>query len=447
MLRKIWAIAYVNLYQTFTDRNLILIMIVTPLVLATIISLAFGNLGGGSAPIQNIPVAIVNLDEGASGFNGGQIMVEAFVPPDGEPGAPASQMLDCPETEAAASTAPAMSLTDLTDAVLLDDAAAAKAGVDEGSYAAAIIIPADFSQKMSYSLADRQVEVSSIEVYGSSASPISASIIRSVVEGFANQLLTGFVAAQATIETVGQQFGLAGMGAAAANLSQAIACASGRTIVSIEQQTVEGEQADFNPLVLFGSAQAVFFALFTANATAATILEERRNGTLQRMVISPTPRVMILFGKLVGTFLIVLVQLLFLFIGFTVIGSLLEGRFQSIWGDNIIAIALMLVATTAGTAGVGMITAAVGKTAEQANIIGSIVSILMGILGGAFFAVNALGDFEFLTRLSVVRWGSEGFSKLAGGDANILTNVIFLAILGALFFGISLLIFNRRKDV
>jgi ABC-2 type transport system permease protein len=165
------------------------------------------------------------------------------------------------------------------------------------------------------------------------------------------------------------------------------------------------------------------------------------------MIISPTSRGLILFGKLVSVVVIVLIQLLFLFVGFTVIGSLLEGRFQSIWGDNLLLIAVLMVATTLATAGVGMITAAVGKTPEQANIIGSIVSMLMGILGGAFFTVNVLGDLEFITRISVVRWGSEGFSKLAAGQTDILSNIFFLALLGAVFFGISLLIFNRRKDV
>jgi ABC-2 type transport system permease protein len=165
------------------------------------------------------------------------------------------------------------------------------------------------------------------------------------------------------------------------------------------------------------------------------------------LIISPTPRTMILLGKLVGTVFIVLIQLLFLFAGFTVVGSLLEGQFTSIWGSNVLAIGLLLVATTLATAGVGMITAAVGRTAEQANIIGSIVSMLMGILGGAFFTVSVLGDFEWVTRLSVVRWGSEGFAKLAGGETDILINVVFLAVLGMVFFAVSLAVFSRRKDV
>jgi ABC-type multidrug transport system permease subunit len=89
----------------------------------------------------------------------------------------------------------------------------------------------------------------------------------------------------------------------------------------------------------------------------------------------------------------------------------------------------------------------VGRTPEQANIIGGIVSILMGILGGAFFAVSALGGLEWVTRLSVVRWGSEGFAKLAEGNTDVALNVLFLTLLGALFFTASLWLFNRRKDV
>ncbi len=68
MLRKIWAITWKELYTTFTDRNLILIMIVTPLALATIIGAAFSgfiNNTSNDVPIRDIPVAVVNLDQGA----------------------------------------------------------------------------------------------------------------------------------------------------------------------------------------------------------------------------------------------------------------------------------------------------------------------------------------------------------------------------------------------
>jgi ABC-2 type transport system permease protein len=460
MLRKIWAIAYVNIYQTFTDRNLLIIMLLTPLILASIISLAFGNLSG-SAPIKNIPVAIVNLDsapaEGSQMVDSSGILVASFIPvgEDGETAADGTaSMGTCEAVQVEDAGGQNMSLTDLTDAVLLTDAAAARAAVDRGDYAAAIIIPAGFNDGISYTQDKPTLAPLPVEVYGDSAQPISASIIRSVVEGFTNQFLTGQIAVAATIGTMTERaqsnpvFGMS-FAAASGSFQPNFACAftPGFNTIAIEQQTVTGEQADFNPLVLFGSAQAVFFALFTANGVAVTIIEERRQWTLQRMVISPTPRVVILGGKLVAVFAVVLLQLIFLFIGFTVIGSLLEGQIKSVWGTNALAIAALVVATSLATAGVGMITAAVGKTAEQASIIGSVVSMLMGILGGAFFSVQALGDLEWVTRLSVVRWGAEGFSELAGGGSDISLNLVFLALIGAVLFVVSLVVFNRRQDI
>jgi ABC-2 type transport system permease protein len=461
MLRKIWAIAAVNIYTTFTDRNLLIIMIVTPLILATIISLAFGNLGGSSSPITNIPVAIVNLDtppaEGSQVVDSSGILLSAFIPPADTTNTGTEALGTCEAVQVADNDAatPNTSLTDLTEAKVFDDPAAAKAAVDKGDYAAAVIIPAGFSESIGYTQQHPDIKPVAIEVYGDSAQPISASIIHSVVAGFTNQLLTGQIAVASTIGAMidrAQQnpmFGLSFAAAASGGFQPDFSCAftPGFNTVKIEQQTVTGQEVKFNPLVVFGSAQAVFFALFTANGVAASIIEERRQGTLQRMVVSPTPRVLILTGKLIATFLVVVLQLAFLFIGFTVIGSLLEGQIKSVWGNDFVAIAALILATSAATAGVGMLTAAIGKTAEQANIIGSVVSMLMGILGGAFFAVTVLGSFEWVTRLSVVRWGSEGFSKLASGQGDIGLNMLFLALIGAVLFIISLAVFTRRQDI
>src|SRR5215468_9739934 len=85
--RKVLNIAWRSLYVTYTDRNLILIMIATPLALATIIGLAFSGFisGGNDVPIHDIPVAIVNLDQtvNANGtqVNDGQILVNLLIPP------------------------------------------------------------------------------------------------------------------------------------------------------------------------------------------------------------------------------------------------------------------------------------------------------------------------------------------------------------------------------
>jgi|GEM_PF-294074 len=67
-MNKIAAIAWKELYTTLRNRNLLLVMFVTPIMLSTIMGLVFGNIGGGSntQAFSNMPIAVVNMD---SGFN------------------------------------------------------------------------------------------------------------------------------------------------------------------------------------------------------------------------------------------------------------------------------------------------------------------------------------------------------------------------------------------
>ncbi len=129
-MRKIWTLAWKDIYGTYRDRNLVLIMIAAPLAVATIVGLAFGNVGGSDVPIRDIPVAIVNQDAGVSIMgseqNYGAIFVSAFVPAgDGSPSSGESGAAACPAAEGnpGAGGDPNI-LFDLTEAVTLDDLAA-----------------------------------------------------------------------------------------------------------------------------------------------------------------------------------------------------------------------------------------------------------------------------------------------------------------------------------
>lgn len=466
MWTKIWTIAQKDIVSTFGDRNLMLIMIVTPLALSTIIALAFSDLGGGGAPIENIPVALVNLDEGTEdGFNAGAIFVSALVPGTSGAAEDAGQaaFTTCEATQATSDTGTDAEgsedenyLFRLTATTEVADAATAREGVDNGDYAAAIIIPADFSQSLNYSQQDQTFDETTVEVYGSSGRPISASVIRSVTESLTNSVLTGQVAVASTIDTMiarsqsQPQFALQFLAASNSGEFQPdFSCAFDPAFntLAINQQSVSaGEEPSL--LVTFGSSMATFFALFTAAGGAVSLLEERKQWTLQRLIVSPTPRIVVMTGKLIGVLATVLLQLVFLFIALNFINALLEGEFVVIWGTNWLAIVLLLLVTSLATAGVGMFAVSLSKTTEQANVISGIVALLMGVLGGAFFQIEGIPDnIEPITRISVVRWGSEAFQKLAIGQTDILLNVVFLSVIGLVLFLSSLMIFNRRQDI
>jgi ABC-2 type transport system permease protein len=445
-MSKLFALAWKDVYTTFTDRNLLLIMIVTPLAVSTIIGSAFsGFVGGGNdVPIEDIPLAIVNLDQpvdlgtGASGQYG-QTFVDLLVPAD--PNVPD------PDDN---------TLLRLTDAVLLDSPTAARAGVDDGTYNIALIIPADFTQSLVYTEQNRDIRVSPVEIYASESAPTSAAIVRSIVESITYRFLTGSTTIAATIEELiaqsqrdpvfGMQFGaLAASGRFQPDFAAAFD--AGSDLVIITQQSVTGEAETINPLVFFGAAQALFFMTFTASGGALSVLEERRDGTLQRLVTTPTPRVTILLGKLVGTFVNCVLQVTLLFIFLTIVGSILMGRAEFIWGDNPLLVFVVILAASLAACGLGAFIASLAGTPEQGNIITSIISIFFGLLGGAFFNVQAIPALAPLSRLTPNYWAGDAFTRLALNQADIGTNLLVLLAIGAGLFGVGFVIFSRRLEV
>lgn len=475
-MHKIWTIAWKEIYTTFTDRNLVLILLASPLVLSTIVALAFGGLGGGDVPIQDIPIALVNHDRaGAFGVSFGSLLQSLLVPSAGDGSAPGGELPACDQADGSEQGEDGATLSDLTDTVVLDEALArsliergeidfqqgvvdmqaylegvAKAAVDQGIYTAAIIIPEDFSQRMSYvPVAHPRLEQTGITVYANRGNPIAAGIIGSIAESMTNQYATGSIAIAATLEELQASYGPAVLvGAAAADLSAAFACAftpDGST-VQLRPESVQAASesgATRAILVWVGSAQAMFFALFTAQFGVLGLYNERRQWTLQRLVVSPTPRSHILAGNLIGVFMTVLFQVLTLVVALTLIGSLLQGRLDLIFGQDLLLLLGLILAVAVAVAGFGMLMAAIVKSPEQGGIIGPVANMAMGVLGGAFGFILP----RAASVLSIVFWGREAFQKLAAGQTDIGLNLLVLVVQGAVMYAAGVWLFNRRFEM
>ncbi|MFN8527739.1 MAG: ABC transporter permease [Anaerolineae bacterium] len=442
MLRKILTLAWREIYVTYSDRTAILIMVLTPLALSTIIGMAFsGFLGAGSdVPVSNIPLAIVNLDEGADQngetFNNGQIFVDLLVPQNGQ-------------------TDDDSPLFRLTDAAQVADAETARAGVENGTYSAAIIIPAEFSRSLAISQTDQTLDPVTIQIYANASAPISTSIIRSVVTGITNEIVAGNIAAASTISALVDRaqsnpaFGLAFLastGSGSFNPNFQAAINDHANPIAIDQQTVSGEVVGFNPLVTLGSAQAVFFMTFTAIGGVTSLLDDRKDGTLQRLIMTPTPRWVILLGKIVGVFVSCVVQVTLLVLALALVGVLLQGQARFIWGNNIPGLIGVILAVALAASGIGALVAGIVRTVEQANVATTIISIVFGILGGAFFQVNAISFLAPLINLTPNHWAVDAFTKLSQHNNDIGLNLVVLVVMGAVFYGIGVFFTNRRLE-
>jgi ABC-2 type transport system permease protein len=440
MFARLFAIARKDIYLTYTDRNLLVLMLLTPFTLATIISLAFGGLvGGSSTPLRDIPVVVYNGDAGAEAggqrIDNGAIFVSALVPP--------------ADADAAALDT---GLFALTDARTVATEAEARAAVASGQASAAVLIPADFTARM-IPRADGTTEGGAVvTVLTSPARPVSGGIVRSVIAAISGQIAasssvaTGTIAALSARAAADPAFALGWLAAQAAGTFQpdfTTALAQAPAGITLAQ-TVTGEAgAGVGLLVIFGAGQALFFMTFTAMGGSASMLEERRDGTLARLMTTPTPRWTVLAGKLLGTYLSCVVQVVVLFVALTLMSSLLNGRPEFIWGNSLPLLAGTIALAAFAACGLGALVTALSRTPDQANIVSSVIAITLGLLSGVFFTLEST-PLAPLARFTPNYWGVDAFTRLAGGDTAVALNWFVLLAFGAVTLIAGVVIFNRR---
>jgi ABC-2 type transport system permease protein len=184
---------------------------------------------------------------------------------------------------------------------------------------------------------------------------------------------------------------------------------------------------------------ALMFLMYTVSYGGRTLLNERNQGTLPRLLVSPTTATQVLGGKSFGIFLTGAAQMFILIEGTTLL-------FNLQWGDDLAVTALVLAAVF-GAVGWGMLLTAIAKTPGQVSTIGSAMMLTFGILGGTFVNMDNMPVwFRYVTKITPNAWGVDGFNTLAlgGGLHDILTPILALLAMGLLLFAIAVVLFSRR---
>jgi ABC-2 type transport system permease protein len=273
----------------------------------------------------------------------------------------------------------------------------ARAAIEHGGAAAAYVIPPGFSQAV------QTGQTATIRVIGNVDAQIGSYVARSIAESFASDVRY----VQVALTTKG-----GGTPEEAAAVPAPVTL-SGVTAGTRELSLAEGFQA----------GMAVFFLFFTVQFGFSSILDERRDGTLSRLLAAPVPRSTIALAKLASGLVVGVVSMAVLMTA----SSLLLGAH---WGDPL-GLGLLIVAGVLAATGVMALVATVAKTAEQAGNIASVVAVLLGVLGGVFVPIQQTGGW--LASLSLVtphRWFLRGLADMHGADAPAVPWLPVLALLG-----------------
>jgi ABC-2 type transport system permease protein len=138
------------------------------------------------------------------------------------------------------------------------------------------------------------------------------------------------------------------------------------------------------------------------------LLEEERDGTLPRLLAAPVGRAAVVAGKALLAFALGLISITVLVVG----TQILMG---AEWGAPL-GVALLVVAGVLSAVGIMGLVAAGAKTAEGAGNLGSIIAVILGMLGGVFFPIGGSGDLlSRLTYIAPHAWFLRGMGDLANG--------------------------------
>ena len=202
-----------------------------------------------------------------------------------------------------------------------------------------------------------------------------------------------------------------------------------------------GESEEFNLLNYFVPSMAIFFLMFAVFDGTQSILEEERDGTLHRMMSTPTSHSAIILGKIGGVFLTGILQ-------FVVLVVISGPVFGVDWGSDPLGMTLLVLGVVAAATSLGAFIASFARTVAQAGVLGSAITLVSAILGGNFIDFRAIPAWLVpISKLTINRWAMEGFFNLTLGGmglTDVALNIAVLFGMAVVFFALSLILFNRR---
>jgi ABC-2 type transport system permease protein len=414
-MRNIWNIAINDLRIYFKDPGTIVNMFIVPIMIAVVFGIGFG---GGDSPTQ-LRVDVIDNDQTPLSA---QFLTElrqanntlVLCPFDNTEDDFCRLEDDPTLTEGRSVTR----LSDNTALALIEIPAGFQTGIDSG-------------------------QPQSI-IYRSNENATAPSYILQAVQAVTQRMGGALVAANVGVDIVENSDAVSFSDEAQqTEFRQAVYDRAGE-IWSTNPFTVDFQQTTIDPASQLSSTQRGFgqsipgmgsmFVTIFVMTSMITLIQERRNWTLQRLATFPIPRRQILGGKILMFFLLGMIQYLTLF----AVGRLLG---MSLGNDPIALLAVMVSLTLCATA----LAFALGtfiRTEMQGAAMLNLLGLTLAPLGGAWWPLDIVPDFmRIVGHVSPIAWAMDAFHVLLyerGGLGDVLLPIGVLLALAVGFFLIAI---------
>ena len=411
MISEILAVAWKDLQLLLKDKGALAVLFLMPLILAPIMA----------APTMTVREMQETTPEGEPAFSVGGFLVRQDTGVYGGQIATALQDL---------------SMLDLT---VLDSVEEADQAVAAGDRPVAIVLPADFSQKIEAN------EPTTVQLI---ADPTQTHLVN-LVSGILNQ-------AVAEVGILAElQFGIRAVLAESGVLEEAdpalreaaqaqvlgviwtqVQEMRQNPLITVRNENLSGDESTetWDPFAFFVPGSAVMFAFFIMPFIASALLREKERGSFRRLLASPIRHSSIIGGTLLAYSIIVFLQVILLF----TMGSL---AFDMPLGNAPVALVLTTLITALAATSLGLLLGAVSKTSKQADNLGIIAGFVLMFLGGCIIPLyNAEGFIGILSKLTPHAHALQAYRGVMVDNltlVQVLPSLGILAIFAAVFFALA----------
>lgn len=368
-MRAAFEIARKDLRQRARDRSVYMIAIVAPLGLALILGNVFGDLlADEDDEIDPIEYAFVDEDGGPVAAAFGDTLAEfqrqGFV------------------------------------SLRVTDRAGAMALIEEEDYPATFVVPAGFSDAV---FAGERAE---IVVVGNAAGGIAVDVAQALASGFADTTTRIQLSVGSALVALGEEQ------EPDPQFIDELAARAAALPPPIESEPIDSDFTGLDFKSYIAAGMTVFFSFFAVQFGVLSLMEEREAGTLTRLLMAPIRRTTVLIGKALGSFAVGMSSVAVMVVATTLL-------LDASWGDPV-GVAVLAVAGAIAGVGSATLVSSLATDAGAARSYSDLVSVILGLLGGSFFAVGqGTGLAASLSWLSPHRWLLDGFQDLNAGDSAI----------------------------
>ena len=188
---------------------------------------------------------------------------------------------------------------------------------------------------------------------------------------------------------------------------------------------------------------SVLFVFLAAATVARGIYEERKLGSLRRLVSAPLKRWELLIGKMLPIWLLTLVQIIVIFLfGAMILPLLGIGKLGV--GESPLAWAITSMVIALCSTSLGIMISSLAKTEGQINGLSNALLWVAGFLGGALlpsFLIQQIPMLNVLSRLVPQSWAIRAYYDILArgtGLVEVLPSLGMLLLFSAIFFFIGL---------